>query len=265
MANRLENRSLDRAITILEVLAQESPCSLHQLHKRTSLPKSTIRRLLGTLTRQHFVRVGISDGLFRPNIALPWATDYVQATHIGRLVEVARPHMIRLTRRVEWPSDLHVYWSGRMRIVESTYSLSPFRVGERAMVDLQVNMFAAASGLVYLSRLDEAQVLALARSKPDHPLWGFKRVGVSEAVLLRELADIRKVGYAVRRPGFNTTAASRPYHAIAAAVSDASGVRGALTLFWPKRFMDIGSFAGAYAGELRATAEAISSDLGKLS
>ena len=200
MARDLENRSLDRAITVLEVLARETRCSLHQLHQCTALPKSTLRRLVGTLTKRHLVRIGISDGLFRPNIALPWSVDRAHAAHIGRVVEVALPHMVDLTRQVEWPSDLHVYNAGRMQIVESTYSLSPYRIGKRAAVDLQVSMFSAAAGLAYLSRLDKAQVLALAQSEPDHPRWGFDRIGISETALLRELAGIRKAGYAFSVP-----------------------------------------------------------------
>jgi IclR family mhp operon transcriptional activator len=264
MARDLENRSLDRAITVLEVLARETRCSLHQLHQCTALPKSTLRRLVGTLTKRHLVRIGISDGLFRPNIALPWSVDRAHAAHIGRVVEVALPHMVDLTRQVEWPSDLHVYNAGRMQIVESTYSLSPYRIGKRAAVDLQVNMFSAAAGLAYLSRLDKAQVLALAQSEPDHPRWGFDRIGISETALLRELAGIRKAGYAFRRPGFNATVASRPHNAIATAVSDSSGVLGALTLCWPKRYMDTDAFAHVHATALRTAADAISANLARL-
>lgn len=264
MAKGLENRSLDRAITVLEVLASEMRCSLHRLHQRTALPKSTLRRILGTLTKRHLVRVGISDGLFRPNIALPWSTDRTHAAHIGRVVEIALPHMVSLTRRVEWPSDLHVYNAGCMQIVESTYSLSPYRMGKRTEVDVQVNVFSSAAGLAYLSLLDEAQVIALARSKPSHPMWSFEWIGISEATLLHELAGIRKAGYAFRRPGFNTRAAARPFNGMAAPVSDRSGAVGALTLFWPKRYMNTDAFARAHADALRATAEAISADLAKL-
>lgn len=261
MTKALENRSLDRAISLLEVLAREAPCSLHQLHQRTALPKSTIRRLMGTLVRRHLVRVGISDGLFRPNVALPWSVDRANAAQIGRLVEIALPHMVDLTRRVEWPSDLHVHMAGRMCIVESTYSLSPFRLGERAMVDLQVNLFAAASGLAYLAQLDDAQVRSLVRSNRDDPLWGLDRIGVTEQSLLSELATIRQVGYAFRRPGFNRSAVSRPYNAMAAPVSDAAGVAGALTLFWPKSYMTDDRFAQTHAEDLCRTARAISDDL----
>jgi IclR family mhp operon transcriptional activator len=264
MAESLETRSVDRAITVLEVLARDERCSLHRLHERTGLPKSTLRRLLGTLTKRHLVRVGMSDGLYRPNIALPWSGNRAYAAHIGRVIEIALPHMVDLTRRIGWPSDLHVFDAGRMQIVESTFSLSPYRMGKRTDVDVQVNMFAAAAGLAYLAQLDDAQVTALARSKPRHPMWSLERTGVSEATLLNELAGIRKAGYAFRRPGFITRASARPFKSMAAAVSDRSGAVGALTLFWPRRYMDAEAFAREHAGALRAAAEAISADLADL-
>jgi len=264
MAESLETRSVDRAITVLEVLARDTRCSLHQLHERTGLPKSTLRRLLGTLTKRHLVRVGVSDGLYRPNIALPWSGNCAHAAHFGHVVEIALPHMVELTRRIGWPSDLHIYDAGRMQIVESTFSISPYRMGKRTDVDVQVNMFAAAAGLAYLSQLDEAEVIALARSKASHPMLRFERIGISEATLLDELAAIRKTGYAFRRPGFTTRAAARPFKSMAAAVGDRSGAVGALTLFWPRRYMDAEAFAREHAEAMCAAAGAISADLGGL-
>jgi IclR family mhp operon transcriptional activator len=66
MDTKLENRSLDRGLMILEVLARDAHCSLHQLHERTALPKSTIRRLLGTLRKHHFIRQGLTDASIGP-------------------------------------------------------------------------------------------------------------------------------------------------------------------------------------------------------
>lgn len=264
MTESLETRSVDRAITVLEVLARDERCSLHRLYERTGLPKSTLRRLLGTLTKRHLVRVGISDGLYRPNIALPWSGNRAYAAHIGHVVEIALPHMVELTRRIGWPSDLHVYEMGRMQIIESTFSLSPYRMGKRTDVDVQVNMFTAAAGLAYLSQLDEAEVIALARSKRAHPGLRFERIGISERALLNELTEIRKAGYAFRRPGFSTRAAARPFKSIASAVGDGSRAVGALTLFWPRRYMDADAFAREHAGSLRAAAKAVSADLANL-
>lgn len=264
MAPKLENRSLDRAITVLEVLARDAPCSLHLLHERTGLPKSTIRRLLGTFSRRHFIRQGISDGLYRTNIALPWAAEREYAAMAARLVEVAKPHMLRLTEKVEWPSDLGIYRSGRMVRIESTQSISPLNMDTLKYVDREVNLFGTANGLAYLSALDDAEVLDIVRALQADPEWGLARVGIDEKTLLRELKDFRKTGYAARRKGHRNTAVSWQHDSIAVPINDGRRATGALSLKWLRRYMTTERFAQKYADELKATAAAMSAELAKL-
>jgi len=263
-ATKLETRSLDRALTILEALAREAPCTLHQLHKRTRLPKSTIRRLLGTLKKRHFVRQGISDGLYSANIALPWAADREFTATAARLVEVALPHMSRLTETVQWPSDLLLHRSGRMCVIESTRSLGPFGLDTVRQVERDVSIFASAGGRAYLSSLKDAEVLSIVRSQQDDPQWGLSRFGIGEKALLRELADIRRKGWAARRPGYDTRSISSKFDAIAVSIGDGRRPIGAVTMFWPRRYMAVEPFARKYVDQLKATAAAISADLAKL-
>ncbi len=49
MTVELRNESLNRGLAVLEQLARDGDCSLADLHKGTGIPKSSIRRLLGTL------------------------------------------------------------------------------------------------------------------------------------------------------------------------------------------------------------------------
>ena len=265
MVTKLENRSLDRAIALLEVLARHSPCALHQLHEQTALPKSTIRRLLGTLKNRHFIRQGISDGLYRTNITLPWAGDREQAAIAARLVEVAMSHMVQLTKAVRWPSNLGVARFGRWHLVESTRSLSPFKMDQQKVLDWERNIFGTATGLAYLSTLGDAQVSSLIAAKQGDSQWGLKRVGIDERTLLRELKDIRAMGYAVRRKGYHGRPVSSRYNAIAVPIYDGRNAIGALSIWWPRRFMTAERFARKYLPALRGTATAISADLAKLS
>lgn len=264
MAARLQNRSLDRAITILEVLAHDAPCSLHQLHEQTTLPKSTIRRLLGTLKSRHFIRQGISDELYRINITLPWAADREHAAMAAQLVEVARPHMVRLTSAVEWPSDLGIYRAGRIVRIESTQSLSPLDMDKPKYADREVSLFGTANGLAYLSALNDAQVLEIVRALKDDPQWGLARVGIDQSALLRELKDFRANGYAFRRMQHRTTPVSWLHDSIAVPLHDGPRAVGALSIKWLRRYMRTDRFARKYVGQLKATAAAISADLARL-
>src|SRR5262245_55842932 len=125
MASRLGNRSLERGLRTLEVLAREAHCSLQQLHERTLLPKSTLRRLLATLKKHNFVRQGLTDKLYRPNVALPWASDREYTAKAAVLIDAAMPRVAQLTKQVGWPSNVSIFHAGRMRILDSTLALSP--------------------------------------------------------------------------------------------------------------------------------------------
>ena len=264
MATRLENRSLDRALTILEVLARDAHCSLHQLHERTKLPKSTIRRLLGTLRKHHFVRQGTTDALYRANVVLPWADDREYTAMVARLVEVALPHMSRLTGEIGWPSNVLIFRSGRMRVVDSTLSLSPFNVDNSKTVDWEVNIFGSATGLAYLAALDDVQVSQLVKEREGDSRWGLARCAIDEKTLLRELKVIRRMGYAARRPGYYARPGSWRNNAIAVAISDARGAIGSMNLRWRRSHMPTDRFARKYLTQLRTTADAISAELAKL-
>ena len=264
MATKLENRSLDRGLTILEVLARDAHCSLHQLHEGTGLPKSTLRRLLGTLQKHHFVRQGLTDALYRANVVLPWAADREYTATVARLVEVAMPHVSRLTSKVGWPSNVVTFRAGRMRVLDSTLSLSPFDVDNAKMVDWEINIFGSATGLAYLAAVDDAQVSQIVREQRGDPRWGLSRFGIDEKALLRELKVIRQAGYAARRPGYHSRPGSWRNNAIAVAISDNGGAIGALNLRWRRNYMPADRFARKYLAELRCTAEAISAALARL-
>jgi IclR family transcriptional regulator, mhp operon transcriptional activator len=252
-----QTRALHRALDVLERLAQ-GPASLQQLHAATGLSKSTLRRLLATLVGRRFIRQGISDGMYRTNVATPSGVNADLTVRIGRLVEVARPHMLALTRDVRWPSDLHIFAGTRMRILESTHGMSPF--GDRPVLgpDAELNLFAAASGLVYLSHRDDAFVIDLVEQVRDDEFGSLSRYGISPARLLRELEEVRRRGFARRRV---TQAGPDIRDAIAVALFEGRAPIGALTIAWQRQLMSADDFAALHLDRLRTAARAISDAL----
>lgn len=261
MVRKLENRSLDRGIDLLVALAQAGPCTLHGLHERTGLAKSTIRRLLGTLLERHVVRKGLGDGLYRSNVVLPLPTSSALTTTSALLVTVASPHMLALTERVEWPSDLHLYVHDRMRIIKSTRPFSPFCL-YRVRIDFDVSMFAAASGLAYLSTLDAPRVGSLVASLAPDQRWGPGRFGWTRASLLSHLARVRAQGYASRLEAYRgESVADDKLSAIAVPLMVGGAGIGALTLCWPRQFCSPEKFAKRHLGELVRTAQVVGGEL----
>jgi IclR family transcriptional regulator, mhp operon transcriptional activator len=259
MASELRQTSaVHRALDLLECLAERGPLSLQQLHASTGLSKSTLRRLLATLAQRRFIRQSISDGMFRTNIATPSGVDAELTLRIGRLVEVARPHMLALTKEVRWPSDLHIFVRGRMRILESTHGMSPFGRSDDFGPDAELNLFAAASGLAYLAHRNDGFVVKLVEQLKDQEIWSPSRFGVTSQRLLQELGTIRRRGFAKRR-----VSQGRPEKrdAIAVAIVEGREPIGALTLTWQKQLMTADKFAELHLGALRSTADAISAGL----
>lgn len=263
MSRAVENRSLDRGLTILDSLSLHGASSLQDLHARTRLPKSTIRRLLGTLIRRKIVRRGLSDQLYRANISLPVQNSRGFGQGEGLLVERAVPHMIELTRVVGWSCDLHIFERTRSRVVESTRLLSPFFQYER-QIDLEVPVFAAAAGLAVLSTWQDSVVLALVDEIGDDPDWGLPRLGITRSDLLATLRQVRSMGYAVRVPHYRgMSPMAGTLNAIARPVERGGVAVGALVTLWPKGFLAHERFADIHLERLKNTAAAITADLAR--
>lgn len=263
MARPTENRSLDRGLTILDCLSIHGASSLRDLHARTRLPKSTIRRILGTLIRRKIVRRSLSDRLYRANISLPIRNSTGFAHSEGSLVDSAVPHMIELTRSVGWSCDLHIFERTRSRIIESTRPLSPFFQYER-QINLEVPVFASAGGLAVLSTWGDEAVLALVEEIGDDPAWGLGRLGIGKTKLLSTLRRVRSLGYAVRASEYSgESPLANRLHALARPIFRGETAIGALVILWPKGFLTPEAFADNHLPRFKETASSITADLNR--
>ncbi len=251
-----ETRSLDRAIDILELLGRHKSLALHELHAELGLPKTTLRRLLGTMVTRNLVRVGLSDGKYRSNCVIPQSRSPDLTARAARLVSVAVTRMQALSERIGFPVDLHVCHDGRMHIVETTNPVEHLPYGGRT-VEIEVSMFAAASGLAILARLptmEREHVIALCDRVPD---FAMLRFWSSRAEFNEELAAAAARGYGLRRQSQRS-----PDWLTAAAVAvRAEDCWGALAIWWPKQIMDLRTFEHNLLPALRDTAQAIEAAL----
>jgi IclR family mhp operon transcriptional activator len=261
MARGVQNRSLDRGLAVLEALSIHGASSLRDLHTRTGLPKSTIRRTLATLVHRKIVRRSLADRLYRANIALPMQKRFGFTQGEGWLVERAVPHMIELTRSVGWSCDLHIFERSKSRIIESTRPLSPFFQYAR-QIDLQVPVFASAGGLAVLSTWSDAAALALVEEIGEDPTFGLGRLGMTRRDLLATLRQVRAAGYAVRVSQYRgESALANTLNAIACPLFRGDVAVGALAMLWPKGFLSAEGFADIHLPMLHEATAAISADL----
>ncbi|MFP7474029.1 IclR family transcriptional regulator [Niallia taxi] len=144
-------QSLERALTILNKLA-EYPDGLQiaRLSEQVGLSKSTVHRLLATLTNMNYVEKNADTDKYKLGLqTLFLARNFLNS---NTLVQTARPFLSKLSNEVN--ETIHLCIKDREEVlyvdkIESTQTIRMFsRIGSRAP------MYCTAVGKVLLSGLD---------------------------------------------------------------------------------------------------------------
>ena len=257
----LENRSLDRGIMIMEALARCGASTLADLHRESGIPKSTIRRLLGTLQARRIARRSLADKKYRLNITMPSSVTAPIPDGTAHYIDVAIPILSDLTGRVNWPSDIHLIDGNAMIIIDSTRPLSPYHL-YRGIVNRRLNLFGSATGLTCLSAMNDEAIKSHIQATDGDSIWGLSRFGLSTDGYFREIAKARLRGYGIRLATYlGETVLDDRLSAIALPVFRGGKVFGAVSLLFPREFDTTENFAEKYLGELGKAAAQISADM----
>lgn len=184
-------QSLDRALSILERLAEADGMTLTDLAQSVGLAPSTTHRLLTTLQQRRFADFDEEYGV--------WVIG-VGAFNVGnaflrnrRIVTLGRPVMRRLMEDVGETVNLAVEDQNELVYVTQFESHAPmrafFRPGRRAP------MHASAVGKAMLAEMDDAALTDLLHRK-GMPRFTEKTI-VDPAALRSELARTRERGWGV--------------------------------------------------------------------
>ncbi|MEC9342308.1 MAG: IclR family transcriptional regulator C-terminal domain-containing protein, partial [Pseudomonadota bacterium] len=235
--------------------------SLADLHRESGIPKSTIRRLLGTLRSRRIVRRSIADGRYRINITLNTGVAAPVPKGAGLLVDVAIPVLTEHTERVGWPSDIHIIDGVAMRVIESTRPLSPFHL-YRSVVNLAINIFGSATGQACLASMPDERIRDFIRRARGNRRLALERFSLDEAALFRSIEATRARGYGVRlRQYRGETVIDDRLGAIGVPVKRHGRVFGAVSLVFPSSLASAEKMARAHLESLVAAASAIEDDL----
>lgn len=260
---KLENRSLDRGITLLEVLARNGASSLADLHRETGIAKSTIRRLLGTLIRRRMIRRSLADRRYRINITLPASAGEPVPPELAVLVDVAMPHAIELTKSIGWPSDIHIVDNRNMRIVDSTRPLSPFHL-YRGLVNRRLNIFGSATGMICLAAMSDASIAMLHKATLGDRIWGIARFSMSFPDYLEQIRQTRQRGYGIRLTRYlGETVLDDGLAAVALPLFHLNRPLGAVSILWPRDYKRHTEFVKQFLPALQRTTDAVNQDLGR--
>lgn len=262
MVQKLQHKSLDRGITIMEIMARDGACSLADLHNTSGIPKSSIRRILATLVSRRLVRQSFADKKYRITVIFPVVASEPVPADQAYVLDVALPMVTEMTKLIEWPSDIHLLDGDRMRVLDSTRPLSPFYL-YRGVVNRTLNIFGSATGMCCLAELGDREFRRIAAHSLGDKVFGLERFNISAADYLLVLRETRKRGYGARIASFvGETVFDDGLAAIARPIYAGEKLVGAISVLWPKSYLSNEDFAESYLSALRQATDQISGQLG---
>jgi len=193
--------TLAKGLEVLEALAQVESAGLSELARRLELSVPTLFRILATLVERGFVQK------HETRYRLSLKTWQLGAQALGRfdLVRAVRPWMQRLAEEADESPHLALLQEDAVVIVERGECRQALKV--ETALGLRVPAHATATGKAILAHLPEDRVEPLLNAS----LAAFTpRTLVDRAAVLRELAKVRRLGYATNRgewrPGVSAVA-----------------------------------------------------------
>jgi IclR family transcriptional regulator, mhp operon transcriptional activator len=186
-------RALMRGLDALTFLNLRDGATVSEVAHEIHLPRTTVYRILETLSGCGFVYRDSADERYRPTILVRGLSggfdDELWVT------EIAKPLIDNLCREIVWPVSIATVSGAKMTLREATDHSTPLAI-ERYSAGFQLPLLTTATGRVFLANCAPAQrdtlIEILARSSKDEDKPARDRVH-----LLRALAEIKEQGYAL--------------------------------------------------------------------
>jgi IclR family transcriptional regulator, acetate operon repressor len=228
-------QSVDRALSIMEILARDDWSGVTEIAKELGIHKSTVFRLVSTLERRGFVVQHADTQKYRLGFAVVRLASGVR--YELDLTQVARPVCERLSE-----------WSGE------TVNLAVLEGGEVVNVD-QVNLSTATVSVNWIGRRSALHATSTGKVflayAPEQVLERYIRRGLSTltehtitdaAVLRQHLDEVRQRGYAsaLEELEVGLHAVAAPVFGHEGDVVAAVGVSGPSYRLVPERIDEVG-------------------------
>ena len=190
----------ERAITVLDTLAEAGELGTNEIARRTGMTPSTVSRQLGTLASTGLVERVASSGRYRLGIRLVHLANAVLARLDVR--EVARPHLVALVEATGETATLSVPGDEdaiTVDFVPGAHQIQPVsRLGRPSVAH------ATSAGKVLLA--------FSGRELPGGPFRAFTTTTITDPqALATEIEQVRERGWALavgeREPGLTAIAA----------------------------------------------------------
>ncbi|MBX3575410.1 MAG: helix-turn-helix domain-containing protein [Mesorhizobium sp.] len=184
-----------RALHVLKVLNRQRIATVNDIYAETGIPRPTVVRMLETLMHEGYV---VRDNMCGGYRVTEQVAELSQGySGISRVIEVARPLAIGLTKKIKWPIGLGVLDDDAIEILYWTGTISPV-VHTNTILRKRADLFKSAMGRAYMAFCDE--------DERERHIVGIRRqfaaeFGPREELAFRNRLDhIRRTGYSMRDP-----------------------------------------------------------------
>ena len=242
--------SLARGLNVLECFGQEkrNRYTLSELAKHLNMPKSSIYRVLKTLSRMGYLRYEEHSKHYYLGVrVLSLGFALLEGMELR---EIARPYMEMLSHECNKTVNLTVLDGIEMVYVEriSVRSIRAYNIS----VGSRIRLWDSAVGKATLAYMDSRTVSEmLEKAKQDGAFAGDKKA------FMNTLTDVRKNGFAV-----NNQEQRAGIIAIAVPVFSSKGITGAINLIAEPEDVSIDVLKTEYAPKLMKIGNQLSEALG---
>lgn len=250
-------RSLSRGIAVLQAINRGGAISMMEIARTSGVPYPTACRLVRTLVHEGLVEREPARKFYRPTALVQTLSHGFQGH--ARLVQVARPSIVTLTRDVGWPISLATHVGHSMVIRDSTHSLTSLTFNAY-FPGYTMPILESAAGLVFLSFCPEEERLSLLEAMklmPDQVTNHM--IGLFENESLA--ADIVAQGHATRAYNAFTRNPGKTSSIAVPIFGEKDRVVGTLSLAFFAAAMKLEDAVEKYLAKMQATARAISVEM----
>lgn len=242
-----QETSLDKALNVLEMIAQAGDTRLSTLAAATGYPPATIHRILGALARRRYVRQ--DPGTKTYMLGLKCLDISSRLKDDLPIITAARPVLQKLVEYTGETANLVCFENMEAVYIDQiSNTKSLLRMFTR--VGARVPLHSSGVGKAFLAGRPREEVLDYFRNAKR--VRYTKNSLVREKEFFRDLEETRKRGYAVDREEFEDGVGC-----IAAVITQNDEVAGAMSISGPSSRL-LGVNTGKLAAEVVRSAAAIS-------
>jgi DNA-binding IclR family transcriptional regulator len=245
-----QETSLDKALNVLEMIAQAGDTRLSTLAAETGYPPATIHRILGVLVRRRYVRQDPSTKRYM--LSLKCLDIFSRVKDNLEIITAARPVLQKVVENTGETANLVCFENMEAVYIDQiSNTKSLLRMFTR--VGARVPLHSSGVGKAFLAGRPQKEVLEYFRSAKRVPYT--KNSLVKEDEFFRDLEETQARGYAVDREEFEDGVGC-----IAAVITQNGEVAGAMSISGPSSRL-LGANTGKLADEVVRGAAAISQRL----